>query len=135
MSKYTYKSVTDPLEIDIDESWAKTLQDLDHDEQNNERKHKRPDHKYAPGEPLSLENLEYEGAWLEDHRDVIAGADLSADLGLALRTLTETQRRYFVLNRLKGYSCAEIARLDGKDESTVREVMKAAEQKIKKYFE
>jgi len=135
MARYTYESVTGPVKIEIDQEWAEILQGEDTDEQRAERKHVRPDHKYAPGTPLSLESLDYEGAWFEDRNNVISGAELSMDLERALRPLTELQRRYFKLTRIKGYSFAEIARFDGKDQSTVREVMKAAEKKVIHFFE
>jgi asparagine N-glycosylation enzyme membrane subunit Stt3 len=38
----------------------------------------------------------------------------------ALWSLTVLQRRYFILTKLKGFSYSEIARLDGKYESTIR---------------
>ena len=134
MAKYTYQTATGPVEIEVDEHWAATIMAADIAEQNIERRHTRPDHKYAPGEPVSLDSLPYEGEWLEDRRDEIGEAMLSADLERALRSLTELQKRYFILNRLEGYSYAEIARADGKQTSTVLRLVESAAKKLKKYF-
>ncbi len=72
MAIYHYDSVTESIEIDIDQSWAEILKEMDEAEQLNERKHVRPDHKYAPGVPLSLERLRFEGAWFADRDCCIA---------------------------------------------------------------
>ena len=134
MKQYTYQTAMGPVEIEVDENWAALLQAEDIDEQNTGRKHTRLDHKYAPGEPVSLDNVQYGGEWLSDRRDGIEEAVLSADLNRALLTLTDLQRRYFILNRLKGYSYAEIARREGKSKETVFGIIEAAVKKLKKYF-
>ena len=134
MAKYTYQTATGFVDIEIDEQWAALLKSEDTDEQNEGRKHTRPDHKYTPGQPLSLDSLQYEGEWQEDRCDKIGEVELTADLEQALRSLTELQRRYFILNRLQGFTCAEIARREGKQKMTVLEIVKAAEIKLRKYF-
>jgi RNA polymerase sigma factor (sigma-70 family) len=134
MTNYKYDTATGPVEIEVDERWASLLKEEDADERNSERRHIRPDHKYAPGEPLSLDGARYEGEWLEDRRDEIEAAALSVDLERALRSLTELQRRYFILSRIEGYSYAEIAKADGKQTSTVLRLVEAAAKKLKKYF-
>jgi hypothetical protein len=75
MKKYTYKTVTDPVAIEIDPYWEKVLESEDAQEKLNNRKHNRPDHKYAPCAPLSLESLYCEGAWFVDREDRIAAAE------------------------------------------------------------
>ena len=135
MTKYTYESVTGPVEIDVDPHWAAVLKSEDRTLQRSERKHRRPDHKYAPCEPLPLDELQYEGEWLVDRRDEIGAVELSADLERALQSLPKLQRRYFVLYRKYGYSYVEIAKMDGKDPSTVREAIQAADIKIRNFLE
>ena len=71
MAKYTYESANGPVEIDVDPYWAAVLKSEDGALQRSDRKHKRPDHKYTPCTPLSLENLYCEGKWFEDHDDCI----------------------------------------------------------------
>ncbi len=134
MATYQYESVTESIEIEIDQSWAKILKDMDEAEQLNKRKHVRSDHKNSPGVPLSLERLRFEGAWFADRDCCIAATILSADLDRALQTATNLQRRYYILVRIRRYQFTEIARLEGKDESTVRESIRAVEKRIKKYF-
>ena len=100
----------------------------------DERRHIRDDHKYAHGAPVSTEDLAHGIGLCGGSGEVFAGIELSVDLKKALITLTELQRKYFVLNRINGYSCSEIARIYGKDESTIRESLRAADKKIKKFF-
>ena len=131
-SKYTYESVTGHIEIEISGEWAAILAAEDKAELNNERRHRRYDHKYAPGEPLSIQSLQYEGEWIADADEGIRMVEASADLDRALMALTELQRRYFTMNRLEGYSYTEIARLEGKNESTVRRLTESAAERVKK---
>ena len=135
IATYTYESVTEPVVIDIDPQWLAVLEDEDVDEQLDERSHIRPDHKYAPGEPISFDSLEYLGEWVKDPRDGIGDVEFSMDLKRALEPLTKLQRRYFILTKLKGYSYTTIAALDGKNESTVRRLTESAIRKMKNFFE
>lgn len=135
MTKYTHQTATGPVEIDVDPHWEAILKAEDAKEERNNRKHSRVDHKYAPCAPLSLESLYQEGAWFADKNDCIEKATFWIDLERAMETLTELQRRYFVMTRLEGYTCAEIARLECKDESTIRETVASAKKKIRTHFE
>ena len=135
MANYIYESVTGPVEIEVDEYWENLLKAEDTGEENAERKHNRPDHKYALGEPLSLEDLWLEGEWFSDRDSGIEDAEFFMDLGRALQSLSDLQRRYFILSRIQGYGHTEISISDSKDRTTVREVLRAADKKIKKYFE
>jgi DNA-binding CsgD family transcriptional regulator len=99
-----------------------------------ERKHYRGDHKYAPGVPVAIDTVDPESARIADGQEAINEVAFQIDLEAAMLNLTPLQRRYFTMVRLDEYSVSEAARLDGKDESTVREAIKAAEKKLKKYF-
>ena len=134
MAMYIYESVTGSVEIEIDARWAEVLQAEDIDEENAGRKHTRPDHKYAPGEPVSLDSLRLEGEWFADRNNGIEDVEFSVDLERVLRILTGLQRRYFILTKLRGYSYSEIAKLDGKNASTVFRLAESAVEKIKNIF-
>jgi DNA-directed RNA polymerase specialized sigma24 family protein len=134
MAKYTYETATGPVEIEVDSHWAEVLKSEDTKEELNNRKHTRPDHKYAPGGPLSLDSLKFEGACFEDHDDCIAAVELSIDIQRALESLTILQRRYFIMNRFQGYTLAEIADLEGKCDAAIYKTVRAAERKMKEYF-
>ena len=135
METYTYNTATGPVTIEVEGVWQKKLTDADLAETNNNRKQTRADHKYAPGEPLSLNERAYEdGDWAEDRCDGIGAVEFSVDFERALSVLTELQRRYFEMYRLEGYSYMEIARHHGKNEATIREAIRAAEKKIKNIF-
>jgi len=131
-SKYTYKSVTGPIEIEVDAEWAEILAAEDKAEYNSERRHRRSDHKYAPGKPDSYEHLNYKDKRLADTSGCIEGVELSVDMERALMALTELQRRYFLMVHLGGYKYAEIARLEGKHKVTVSEIVEAARKKLEK---
>ncbi len=130
MAQYTYQTVTGPVEIEIDSHWAKMLATEDELKKITERKHVRADHKFAPGGPLSLEDIRYEGRWLTGHDSCIEAAEFAVDLENALTMLTDLQRRYFLLARVYNYNFAEIGRLDGKHRTTIQRLVESAEKKI-----
>jgi RNA polymerase sigma factor (sigma-70 family) len=66
--------------------------------------------------------------------DGICLIELSEDFRQALMALTELQRRYFVMNRLEGYSYAEIARMDGKTEAAIRKHVRLAIPLLKNFL-
>ncbi|MDL2234686.1 hypothetical protein LJC07_00840 [Christensenellaceae bacterium OttesenSCG-928-L17] len=134
MTKYTYQTVTGPVEIDIAPYWEAILKAEDAKEELNNRKHSRADHKYAPCAPLSLESLHYEGAWFEDHDNPIAAAELRMDLERALARLSDLQRRYFIMARIEGRSYVEIGEYEGKAPSTIQRLVESAERRIRNFF-
>lgn len=134
MENYKYNTATGPVTIEIEPSWAEMLTDADAEEAKSNRRHKRSDHKYAPGEPVSLDSADCDDGWLANRNNDIADVEFFLDMEKAMATLSDLQQRYFILNRLKGYSYAEIARLDGKHKSTVQRLTESAAEKIKKFF-
>jgi RNA polymerase sigma factor (sigma-70 family) len=134
MKNYTYDTATGPVTIELDEKWAAYLTKADAEGVNANRRHTRPDHKYAPGAPVSLDSLEYDGDWLADQNDGIALAELSIDLERAMASLTDLQRRYVSEVYLCGCSYAELARKDSISEAAVRKHVKLAITKLKNYF-
>ena len=133
MNKYIYKTTTGNVAIQLDAYWCDMLNSADHDEFNQNRCHIRNDHKYAPGEPIQLgESVE---DWLVFSMDKSYKAvELKIDLEMALKTLTLLQRKYFTLNRIWGYSYAEIAGFDGKSKMTICEIVITAEKKIRSFM-
>ena len=134
MNHYTYESVTGPITIEINEQWYSFLTNADTADSNAERRHTRPDHKYAPGTPISINELETAGIDIVDQQNGFLDVELDIDLDKALTTLTVLQRRYFVLAHLHGYSNAEIGRIYGRDRSTIREALKTVNAKLKNNF-
>ena len=132
MAIYTYQTATEPVEIEVEEYWETLLKEADAEESNDDRKHIRPDHKYAPGKPISLDGLVYEGHWAADKREYFGEVELSADLENAFRSLTDLQRRYLIMNRIEGLGYTEIARLEGKRKETIFGIVEGAVRKLKK---
>ena len=53
----------------------------------------------------------------------------------ALESLTEIQRKRYLLNRVENLSTREIARFEGTNHKTIIESLQSAEKKIKKFLE
>jgi hypothetical protein len=100
----------------------------------NERKHRRPDHKYAPGTPAAIDAVDPNGAWISGGRGGLDEVEFQADLEVALATLTELQRFCFVEVYLNDRAYTDVAKHCGKHHSTIQESVKAASAKIKNYF-
>jgi len=92
------------------------------EKQRNERR------RHIDSISLDDEDVEVQGY------DPFQELDLQLDLELALKMLTPLQKQYLLMNRLEGYSIAEIARIDMKNESAIRKSIRAAEVKINNYF-
>jgi hypothetical protein len=100
----------------------------------SERKHTRADHKYCPGAPLSIEEADPDGVWIPDANDAISEFELQADFEHALNTLTEIQRYCIIEVCLNERTYRDVASERGKHPSTVKEAVKSAKAKLKKYF-
>ena len=135
MNTYIYKTLTGNIPVELDEKWHDWLTEADETQQKQERRHSRSDHKYAPGEPISLNADNSLDDWLVfSTLTSYKAIELKIDLEMALETLTALQRRYFALNRICGYSNSEIARTEKKDESAIRRSVEGAEKKIKLFM-
>ncbi|MDR1663827.1 MAG: hypothetical protein LBR83_02765 [Clostridiales bacterium] len=100
----------------------------------NERKHVRPDHKYAPGTPVAIDAVDPDSAWISGGRGGLDAVEFNTDFAAALSKLTELERKYFTEIYYEGLTNSFIARRDGKDESAVRRTVNRAKEKLKKYF-
>ena len=135
MKHYTYQTLDGNLTIEVDDKWYAWLTEADYTESNQERSHRRADHKYAYGEPLSLNSFDNADDWLVFNQITSYHAvELRVDLEMVMETLTDLQRRYFIMNRILEYSSHEIAKLEGKRQSAVQKTIIQAEKKIRNYF-
>ena len=135
MKQYIYETLEGNIAIEVDEKWYDWLTEADKAEANQERSHSRPDHKYAPGEPVSLDVEDSLDDWLVfSALTSYAAVELKVDLERALESLTPLQRRYFIMNRLQGCSSHAIARLEGKAQPVIFRAIMFAERKIKNFF-
>ena len=125
--EYSYFSATGIITVEIDEQWLDLLIDLDRDEFNSERKHRRR-------HPIPLESCLYEGEWFDDGLDSIGEVDAAADMELALATLTELQRICFVETRLYGKPQRALAAELGKSPSTIQRAVEGAAEILKIFF-
>ncbi|MDR2908975.1 MAG: helix-turn-helix domain-containing protein [Oscillospiraceae bacterium] len=120
------------MEIEVKRDWAAVLEYADTEEKRSERKHTRPDHKYAPGAPISLDSAAPGCALAGDTYDETRDVDTRADFERALDFLSELQRFCVIEICLKGRTYRDVAKELGRDHSTVRDVIRAARLKIKK---
>jgi hypothetical protein len=100
----------------------------------DERKHTRPDRKYAPGTPVAIDAVDPEAAWISGGRGGLDESEFNMDFEAALLTLTDAQRHCFVEVVLNDRSYSSVAKDLAKHHSTVQEAVRAAKEKIKKYF-
>jgi len=100
----------------------------------DERKHTRPDRKYAPGTPVAIDAVDPEAAWISGGRGGLDESEFNMDFEAALLTLTDAQRYCFVEVVLNDRSYSSVAKDLAKHHSTVQEAVRAAKEKIKKYF-
>ena len=66
--KIQYKSVTETIVIDVDDDWGKKVLELNLADYNSERSGRRPDHKYCPGQPITVDEMESETYCLQRKR-------------------------------------------------------------------
>ena len=135
MKLYTYETLDGDITIEVDEKWHEWLTESDKEFELQDRSHTRPDHKYAPGAPVSLDTADSLDDWLVfSALTSYAAVELKIDLELALELLTPLQRRYFIMNRLRGLPTREIARREGKWQTAIMAPVLQADKKIKKFF-
>jgi len=88
-------------------------------------------------ERLALSDEEIEARAMREHDTVEKEFLLhlsSEEVAKAIEELTDTQRRRFLLYRGSGMTLKEIAALERKSFSTIRESIKDAEEKLKKIY-
>jgi DNA-directed RNA polymerase specialized sigma24 family protein len=134
MSKYTYETVTGSVEIEVEQEWTAILEYEDAAEGRSSRRHVRADHKYAPGAPLSLDESDPTSTWICDAGDEAHDIEVRADFARALDSLTVLQRYCVIEICLKGRTYRDVAGELGSNYSTIRDIVRAAKEKIKKYF-
>ena len=103
----------------------------------SERKHTRPDHKYARGTPQSLEAVMYEGNWFCDDAaaELLLNVEQTADIESVLQTLTLKQQVLVRALVFDDVTSAEYALANNLDKSTVSRNLDGARKKLKKFFE
>ena len=100
----------------------------------NERKHIRPDHKYAPGMPVAIDAVDPDGTWISGGYGGLDNAEFAIDLETALSTLTELQRFCFVEVMLSDRTQQSIADELGIKQQVVDKHIRAAKKKLKIFF-
>ena len=102
----------------------------------SERKHIRPDHKYARGTPQSLETIKYEGDWFADNAaaDILLNIEQTVDIEAILQTLTPKQQALVRALVFDGSIPAEYARDNNLNKSTVSRNLERAQKSLKKFF-
>ena len=128
--KYTYKTRTNDVDINVDERWVEILQEMDKEEELNERKETRRHESLD----LSVDGHE----WLDNHEepieDAICRLETAEALDEAIATLTAKQRDAFMAVHFYGFSISEVARIKGLNKSTVARNLNAAEKKLRNFL-
>ena len=100
----------------------------------NERRHTRPDHKYAPGTAVAIDTVDPDGAWISGGRGGLDEVEYDIDLERAMSMLTDLQRASFVGVRLKGRTQAAVAHELGVSRESVKQAVEGALKKLRKFF-
>ena len=123
--KYEYNGATGKTEVEVDERLYNILIGMDKAEYNSDRKHSR---RY----PLPLDGVDYEGEWFADGTDILGSMVTDEAVRHAMSYLSERQQYLIQKICLDGWKYAEIAALEGKDESAIRHATERAKARIKK---
>jgi RNA polymerase sigma factor (sigma-70 family) len=99
----------------------------------SERKHCRPDRKYAPGVAVAIDTVDPDGAWISGGNGGIDEVEFMTDLEAALDELTELQRKSFVEVRLNERTQADVADELGVSRESVKQAITGALKKLRKF--
>jgi len=100
----------------------------------DERRHTRPDHKYAPGKPVSLDAVNINSSQISVGNDELCDSEVSIDLEIAVLTLTELQRFCFAEVVLGERTQQSVADDLGITQQVVDKHIRAAKKKLKIFF-
>ena len=102
----------------------------------SERKHIRPDHKYAPGTPMSLEEIKYEGDWFfdSDAHDRLLEVEQLADIETVVLSLTKKQATLVKELLFNHKTCAEYASDNGISKAAVSQMLSLIRRKFEDSF-
>ena len=100
----------------------------------NERKHIRPDHKYAPGTPVAIDAVDPEGAWISNGRRGLDDVEFNIDFESALSTLTELQRVSLMEVRFNGRTQEDVPNELDVSRESVKQAITGALKKFKKFY-
>ena len=100
----------------------------------DERRHTRPDHKYAPGTPVSFEAVDPNNAWISGGRGGLDDVDFNIDVEAMLSKLPIAQRELAAAIIFDGLTSAEYAKQKNINKSTVSRALERVRKKLKKYF-
>lgn len=126
-SKYKYESVTETIEIEIEDSWVMVLAELDRLDHNSNQTETR--------RHCSLNALNLDDTYLPSDVNVEEDAINSLEREMireAIQKLSPRQQRLVFQVYFGGLSYAEIARREGLEQSTIRKATDAAVKKLKK---
>jgi RNA polymerase sigma factor (sigma-70 family) len=103
----------------------------------SERSHRRADHKYAPGAPLSLDAFKYEGALFIDPKseDELTNTEQTADIETALSALPPGQAKLARALIFERITPAEYARRNGISKAAVSKTLGKLQKKLESFTE
>lgn len=127
--KIEYKFHDETVEIEVADEWGELIIDLDRQEYNNDHAETR--------RHCSLEDYNRDGQLIPSdvdvERDAISACEYTR-LHQAFRELNPRQRSLIQKVFFDGMSYAEIARIEGVDESAIRHAINRALKKLKKFL-
>ena len=121
--KYTYRTATETIEVEVDEQYHGILLELDREETNADRKHSRR-------HPVSLSNADYDGEWFEDETDWFSALIDADSIDQAMSFLPERQRHLLMKYIIDGWSYSDIAAHEGVTEGAIRHAIERAKKQL-----
>jgi len=113
------------LELEVSEEVGRFyLADLDRESKSDRRETRR----HTPLSAFSYEDARY----FSDNAELLEGLAARESVRNAISHLTPRQRELICKTVLEGWSYAELAAREGKDESAIRHAVKRAKEKLKK---
>lgn len=130
--KYTYETVTSPVEIEIDKEWNNILTELDRKERNNDhtetRRHSTLNNGIDDYEWLAVDDLNIEALI---GKKKISNAER---VHSAFKYLSVSQKALLKDLYVNGLTEAQIAQKEGVTQQAISCRLKKIFKKIKKYF-
>ncbi len=127
--KYKYNFCNEAVEIDVPDEWAQVLQNLDREEYNNNQKETR---RHSSLEVFDPDELPVPSE--ESVEDSVLSAMDAERIRKGLRLLPPRERYLVEQVFFEKRSYTDIAREEGKDESTIRRAVAIISRRLRMFF-
>ena len=100
----------------------------------DEQKYKSSRHKYCKGTPMSIENTDPDGVWIQGNFDEFNRIEIQIDLISGIKQLTKLQKFCFKEVVIRKRTQESVAIEINKSRANIQYAIDAAKKNLKKYF-